>query len=1267
MAINVILEYGEFGYDSTTKTAKIGDGSSTWEQLDTFNKTPLVNDLVSHRTDAALTAYQGNVLSHDKINYLDIVDSLDGTTLANNTSTTSYTVTKVLSANMGKALHQAIQNVRSDLTGAIQSGDRDIESQISSTLSSFSSALSSKYDNDITDIKSDVTTLKGQITSLATNATDPASTEVRAARVDTYGITHDSLSENILDIDYRTKHGINANYDLMASGLVIKHVLNFIHKEILDAKAGDAEAIRAIKIINDEFTHNTCSELDSIYADIQSTALALKENFIDIERNLMITMYDKYILSRVAKQNEQDLLRVEFDNFLSAQVLKKLIEEMDRNLSLERFDNELFAHCMNVFVKSTQLFEKDITKKVDLLTDGAITSTGEITNIKNNISNLSPRVSTLETTLTNFKEDYDNEIKNNDRNTLGTNSDLTSLALIIKELVNDIDHKQDLVNIDNNASALAINRKIDEIDSHRVAIDNILNNTVIPTLSGDINPRVTTLESNLSNLTNNYTNHINNYNEEVSNNDRNTLGVNIDTSTATLAIKKTIEDIDDINVLVNLDNNVSSLAINRKFDSIDTKIWDIDHKQDLVNIDTNSSALAINKKFNDIDHKQELINVDNNTSALAISKKLDEGYIRELDKFVNIDLQQTMEILKYHITQSEKRSNDLEKALEGGVNVNNLSAESSIHINIPRCAVVNITGTNSMPTSKTVDTNATMEFWDMSGNYFKKKIIMSAQGSSSMGYVKKNFKFDLCNDEWLGDDTFTIKFGNWVPQDSYHCKAFYTDAFRGIGIVSYTLYNDIVKTRGIEKDRPWKKELIDYSKINTTTRGFQSELSDLKLQYDTGARNVPDGFPVVLYLNSEFYGIFTWQLKKHRDNYHQNKSTLTHIQLDGVLNQSTIWDGYVNWTQFEIRNPKDLYTMDGKKYNGDYPLELIDSTSEYFNLSSDSAKVNTNKQNTAIVKQYIIDFSNHMGDILRAKSIYDTNKTKENLEALKEVFETYFDVENQIDYLIFSDIIKNSDGFSKNWQWVTYDGIKWYVNPYDCDMSFGGYFQGNQITPVLTNHINSNTHYPCYYIINYYKTELEERYKELRNHNVISVDHIMSILEDWTSRIGEDNYEREFKRWSNSPCNGDNVVNTEYWILRQNSDKTPEMANSSTYSALVEYQPGDIVSYGLNSTMGFYNFGCIKNAEGIPPIREFRHRDNIYRVKKWITKNIENMDRLYNYDFYAYSLTRLSQTVEEIENKDYKEISKISADLTDAINSLKKVISNLDKAKMDKE
>ena len=241
--------------------------------------------------------------------------------------------------------------------------------------------------------------------------------------------------------------------------------------------------------------------------------------------------------------------------------------------------------------------------------------------------------------------------------------------------------------------------------------------------------------------------------------------------------------------------------------------------------------------------------------------------------------------------------------------------------------------------------------------------------------------------------------------------------------------------------------------------------------------------------------------------------------------------------------------MSGNKYDGDYPEELIDPTSPHYDSN------NKNHKNTYTVKQYIKEFSNHMAEILEAKSNYDFNPNNENLAVLKNTFETYFDVENQIDYLIFSDITKNSDGFSKNWQWTTYNGRKWYVNVYDCDMTYGGYFQGNQIIPVLTGHINANTHYPTYYIINYYKSELEERYKELRNANIVSVDHIMSILEDWTSRIGKDNYEREFERWPDSPCNGDNVINSEYWQLRLNSDKTPEMATSSTYEINTEYQP----------------------------------------------------------------------------------------------------------------
>ena len=200
------------------------------------------------------------------------------------------------------------------------------------------------------------------------------------------------------------------------------------------------------------------------------------------------------------------------------------------------------------------------------------------------------------------------------------------------------------------------------------------------------------------------------------------------------------------------------------------------------------------------------------------------------------------------------------------------SSAESLAIPEPRCAVVNFTGINSMPTSKTVDIPAVMEFRDMQGNYFKKPIVCSAQGSSSLGYVKKNVKFDLLNDD---GSEFDLKIGNWVVQDGFHLKAYYTDFFRGVGVTSYKLWDEIMETK------PYKKALVDVAGMNTTATGT-GNVSDLSLQIDTGALCHPDGFPCIVYLNGTFYGIFSWQIKKQRKNYYLDKSTVTHIHLDAA-------------------------------------------------------------------------------------------------------------------------------------------------------------------------------------------------------------------------------------------------------------------------------------------------------------------------------------------------------------------------------------------------
>lgn len=567
------------------------------------------------------------------------------------------------------------------------------------------------------------------------------------------------------------------------------------------------------------------------------------------------------------------------------------------------------------------------------------------------------------------------------------------------------------------------------------------------------------------------------------------------------------------------------------------------------------------------------------------------------------------------------------------------SESSFIQIPEPRFAIINITNIDSMPTSKTQNKKAFFEFWDMQGNYFKKHAILNAQGNSSLGFIKKNVAIDLCDDEWIGDDTPKVRIGNWVPQDSFHMKAYYTDFFRGVGAVSYKLYDQIVRTRGNMYDRPWKKALLDMSKIGTTTKSLGNPyVGDYELLTDTGARCFPDGFPVAVYLNGDFYGIFSFQLKKHRDNYHMDKSTAEHVHLDGTINYKILWNGTIVWgtgdNGFEVRNPKNLYAIGGNKYDADIKQEEIAGEEEVNTWiaaghlpdgTAISSKIKKNLQMTAKVKKYIQDFANTINTIKNAASTYESSsKTEEDLKAFKALFEKYYDVENLIDYIIVSDLIKNSDGFNKNWQWFTYDGIKWWVGLYDCDMSFGGHANGKQITDVLSNHLNTSTYMPNGYIVKYYTTELNARYKYLADLGIVSADNIFSLLQDWCMRIGTDFFKEEYKKWADSPCIADSIVRSEYWQAVFDDSGNPQTNTSETFNAAQTYNVGDIVSFGINDSMGYFKYKCIKATSALSgntphivsaysPISEFKHCDNIYRVQKWIEQNTANMDKVYSY------------------------------------------------------
>ena len=467
------------------------------------------------------------------------------------------------------------------------------------------------------------------------------------------------------------------------------------------------------------------------------------------------------------------------------------------------------------------------------------------------------------------------------------------------------------------------------------------------------------------------------------------------------------------------------------------------------------------------------------------------------------------------------------------------SENSKIQISEPRLAFVNITNIDSMPTSKTQNKHAIFEFWDMQGNYFKKKVILNAQGNSSLDMPKKSFACDFCNDDWEGEDTFKIKIGSWVPQDSFHFKAFYADFFKGVSMIGYKLFNEIESTRSSCTNRVWKRALLPSADtVGYGTKGMEGT-TDVNILIDNGARCYPDGFPCIVHLNGSFYGVFSWALKKHRDNYMQNKSKPENIQLDGDIYDTFMYDGNIDWDVvngtkassgggkdgFEFRNPKSLICIDGTKYDADTNRkELIDSSSESYD-SGNKNHVLTNK-----VKAYYSTLTTYISTLKKME------EQSEEASAIKNKIQSFFDVDSLIDYLIFSDIVTNVDGFRKNWQWVTYDGVKWAVCPYDLDGILGWSGWG-ELSPT-SNRYGNTLDLPTGWVIKYFDAELCERYKKLRA-EVLTVKNVFGLMSAWCSRIGASYFEKDLSKWPQTPelyspfkeKHIDNIYRVENWII----------------------------------------------------------------------------------------------------------------------------------------
>lgn len=416
----------------------------------------------------------------------------------------------------------------------------------------------------------------------------------------------------------------------------------------------------------------------------------------------------------------------------------------------------------------------------------------------------------------------------------------------------------------------------------------------------------------------------------------------------------------------------------------------------------------------------------------------------------------------------------------------------------PRIAEVRLYA-KRFPSSKTSDIKGKMKF--ISGKtFFERNVLINLQGATSMAMPKKNISLDIMDSSY--SDSLKVRFGDWVSQDSFHLKAYYFDLTKGVAPTAYMLYKQIEESNGFENDRPYKM----YKK--TILEGG-ADINDIEDSFNYDALCHPMGFPCVLYWNDEFYGLMSWQLKKHRDNYAMNKKNAKHIHLDGWIDKGTLFGGKVDWTAFEIRNPKSLVCSDGSSYDGENPKELIDDTMPSYDST------NKNHKNTMAVKKSIIAFSKYMSEIDAVIA-----SSPDNTTTIKNAVEERFDVVRFMDYLLFIWATANTDSTAKNWQFLSYDGKKLTVEPYDLDSCWGigAAMTGNFLSDKGKKYLFGTTDNPLQYIYRYYLTELKERWKVLRDKKIIDAENINNLYLGWYHRVGFDNIQKELKRWNESPC-----------------------------------------------------------------------------------------------------------------------------------------------------
>ena len=323
---------------------------------------------------------------------------------------------------------------------------------------------------------------------------------------------------------------------------------------------------------------------------------------------------------------------------------------------------------------------------------------------------------------------------------------------------------------------------------------------------------------------------------------------------------------------------------------------------------------------------------------------------------------------------------------------------------------------------------------------------LKVQGASSAAYPKKNFTIQLYEEGSDFDKKYKVEVKDgWGKQSKYCLKANWIDFTQARNVVSAKLYGEVSRTRNL-KDK--FAQLVNGGAI--------------------------DGFPVVIYLNGNFHGLYTWNIPK--DEW------LFKMKDEDLYEALVMAD---DWHMSTSLNEPVAYDFESTCWELEYCS-------------------NEDSEGT----DWVVDSLNEMIDFLN-------NYTGQDFA---ERLKYYINVERAIDCMIHTAIISGCDNTSKNILWVTYDGIQWMPCVYDMDSTWGLVWHGQEYYNVKDYSIDTMRYGNVLWrkLFQYYEDEIIARYFELRE-SVYSAENIKKQFGDFINGIPKFVYKCEATKWAESP------------------------------------------------------------------------------------------------------------------------------------------------------